>query len=96
MDPWHEQDRFWETTGAAMFSEARLAAAAADVEAAIALLDIEPGARTDLDLSHRIYSAAELKGLLAGCGFAETSACGNLEGAPYDQTARRLVVVARK
>ncbi len=57
---------------------------------------IVDGVRTEFLLSHRIYSAAELKGLLAGCGFAETNAYGDLDGAPYDQTARRLVVVARK
>jgi 2-polyprenyl-3-methyl-5-hydroxy-6-metoxy-1,4-benzoquinol methylase len=49
MKPWHEQDRFWEATGFAMFSEQRLAAAPADIEAAVALLGIEPGARV-LDL----------------------------------------------
>jgi hypothetical protein len=54
------------------------------------------GVRTDLVLSHRIYSAAELKGLLVECGFAGASAYGDLSGAPYEHTARRLVVVARK
>jgi 2-polyprenyl-3-methyl-5-hydroxy-6-metoxy-1,4-benzoquinol methylase len=49
MKPWHEQDRFWETTAAAMFGERRLAAAPADIAAAVALLGIEPGARV-LDL----------------------------------------------
>jgi SAM-dependent methyltransferase len=57
---------------------------------------IKDGVRTEFPLSHRIYSAAELKGLLAGCGFAETKAYGDLGGAPYDQTARRLVVVAHR
>jgi SAM-dependent methyltransferase len=54
------------------------------------------GERHEFHLSHRIYSAAELKRLLAECGFAETGAYGDLGGAPYDQTARRLVVVGRK
>lgn len=57
---------------------------------------IRDGERTEFQLGHRVYSAAELKGLLTGCGFAQASAYGNLGGAPYDQAARRLVVVAQK
>jgi SAM-dependent methyltransferase len=47
-------------------------------------------------LGHRIYSAAELKALLLDVGFSEAQAFGSLQGAPYDQNARRLVVVARR
>jgi SAM-dependent methyltransferase len=43
-----------------------------------------------------IYSAQELSSLLRECGFASVNVYGNLEGAPYDHTARRLVVVAEK
>jgi SAM-dependent methyltransferase len=57
---------------------------------------IADGVRTEYPLCHRIYSAAELKRLLAECGFAEMNAYGDLGGAPYDPTARRLVVAARK
>ena len=52
--------------------------------------------RTELKLSHRIYSAVELASLLAECGFAHLDAYGDLEGRAYDHLARRLVVVARK
>jgi len=52
--------------------------------------------RTELNLSHRIYSAVELTSLLAECGFTHVDAYGNLEGSAYDHLARRLVVVARK
>jgi hypothetical protein len=37
-----------------------------------------------------------LAALLESCGFASTEVYGSLEGAPYDHTAKRLVVVARK
>jgi SAM-dependent methyltransferase len=47
-------------------------------------------------LSHRLYSAAELAELLLRCGFAAASPYGNFDGDPYDETADRLVVVARK
>ena len=52
--------------------------------------------RRDLRFSHRLYSAAELASLLGGCGFVRTEVYGDLEGAPYDHTAKRLVVVTRK
>ncbi len=52
--------------------------------------------RTELNLSHRIYSAVELASLLTECGFAHVEAYGNLDGSAYDHLARRLVIVARK
>ncbi len=57
---------------------------------------VEDGARREYRVSHRIYSAAELCGLLRESGFASADAYGDLASAPYDHTARRLVVVARK
>ena len=50
----------------------------------------------EFKLSHRLYSAAELGDLLLRCGFASASPYGNFDGGPYDDTAARLVVVARK
>ncbi len=47
-------------------------------------------------LSHRIYSAAELKALLKDCGFSDVNVFGDLTGIPYDQNAHRLVVSACK
>ena len=52
--------------------------------------------RTELRLSHRLYSGAELTSLLAGCDFARTEVYGDLAGRPYDHMAKRLVVVARR
>ena len=57
---------------------------------------IKDNRRTDLKLSHRIYSAAELKSLLIGCGFSDTDVYGSLAGDDYDQNAKRMVIVARK
>jgi len=44
----------------------------------------------------RLYSADELCRLLAEVGFAATTVYGSLAGVPYDQEAKRLVVVAEK
>ena len=52
--------------------------------------------RIVLDLSHRLYSAAELSWLLLDCGFGRVAAFGDLGGAPYDEQANRLVLVVRK
>jgi len=46
--------------------------------------------------SHRLYSGCELKELLLTAGFVNPRIYGSLEGVPYDENARRLVVVATK
>lgn len=57
---------------------------------------IKDGKRTDFNITHRLYAATELITLLTGCGFRQVDVYGDLEGSPYDHTARRLVVVGRK
>ena len=57
---------------------------------------IHDGERERFEIGHRLYSAAELIGLTLAAGFSEAEAFGDLEGAGYDETSRRLVVVARK
>lgn len=56
---------------------------------------IRDAERREVVFEHRLYSAAELRALLLEASFASVEAFGNLEGAPYDQDALRLVVVAR-
>jgi SAM-dependent methyltransferase len=50
----------------------------------------------DFRVSHWIYSAAELSAMLRDSGFGSVAAYGGTQGTPYDHTARRLVLVARK
>jgi SAM-dependent methyltransferase len=47
-------------------------------------------------VTHRLYSGTELKRLLTDGGFASVEVFGSLAAEPYDNTAKRLVVVARK
>jgi SAM-dependent methyltransferase len=42
-----------------------------------------------------VYSGQELKDRLAGVGFARVTLYGDLDGAPYDREASRLIAVAR-
>lgn len=57
---------------------------------------LKEGERQEFKISHRLYSAVELSSLLGECGFGKVDAYGDLAGSPYDHTAKRLVVVARK
>ena len=43
-----------------------------------------------------IFSALELKGLLADAGFNEVAIYGSFDGVPYDSNATRLIAVAKK
>ncbi len=55
---------------------------------------IRDGEATSLEFHHTIYSARELKDLLASVGFNELRVYGDLDGNPYGPGAERLVVVA--
>jgi SAM-dependent methyltransferase len=52
--------------------------------------------RMEQAISHRLYSAAELKGVLEGVGFVCRGVYGSLAGTPYDHEASRLVMVAER
>lgn len=43
-----------------------------------------------------LYSAAEFMSLLESCGFQNVEVFGDLGGAPYDNTAKRLAVMGLK
>ncbi|MCK4871992.1 MAG: class I SAM-dependent methyltransferase [Phycisphaerales bacterium] len=47
-------------------------------------------------IEHRIYSAVELRALLESVGFEDVTCFGDLEGAPYDDQAKRLIIRAKK
>lgn len=57
---------------------------------------IRDGVTEEYEIGHRLFSAVELARLAQAAGFAETAAYGDLESAPYDENADRLVVLARK
>jgi SAM-dependent methyltransferase len=57
---------------------------------------IKNGNARAFDFEHWIYSGRELKDRLQASGFGEVSLFGDLQGAPYDLNATRLIAVARK
>lgn len=52
--------------------------------------------RIEFTLKLWLYSAKELADMLREAGFRSVTAFGGLDGSPYDENAKRLVVVARK
>ena len=57
---------------------------------------VKDGQRKDFSLGHRLYDGAGLRTLLLGSGFESVALYGDLDRAPYDNEARRLVAVAQK
>ena len=57
---------------------------------------IDGDQRTEVEFRHRLYSAADLTTLLRQSGFTGVEVYGGLDGVPYDHSARRLVVTARR
>jgi SAM-dependent methyltransferase len=91
------RERDWHRVGDWMvLEERRLTRSWSWIENRWTLIAAGSGAqRVELDLSHRLYSAAELVGLLESVGFGAVEVFGDLGGSPYDQNAGRLVAVAR-
>ena len=52
--------------------------------------------RHEIFVSHRLYSAVELKLLLEKCGFNNVDIYGGFDGSSYDQRAERLIALAEK
>lgn len=57
---------------------------------------IAPAERREFVFTHWLYSAGELRELLTEAGFTSCEFCGDLKKSPYDHTAARLAVIARK
>ena len=57
---------------------------------------IDEQGRREFELSHWLYSAAELVDMLEKSDFRSADVYGGLDGSPYDHKARRLTLVAHK
>jgi SAM-dependent methyltransferase len=57
---------------------------------------IKDGHTRSFNFEHTVYSGRELKDRLLSCGFQEVQLFGDLQGAPYNLDAARLIAVARK
>jgi len=59
-------------------------------------IKITSGQKEEWSFTHRLFAATELAALMREAGFQSVKTYGDLEGGPYDNTASRLVVVAKK
>jgi hypothetical protein len=89
----HEK-RWWEENGTIVLEESKLSEDWSTVECRWII--IRDGRQDEFRFSLRLYSAALLSELLKSCGFGKVEIYGDLNGLSYDQTAKRLVVVAHK
>lgn len=89
------QERDWkEENGAFFLEERKLSRGGNWIECRWIL--IEGNKPKEFTISHRLYSSKKLSELLLKSGFKEVKLFGDLSRAPYDQKAKRLVVLARK
>ncbi len=91
-----ETDWSWidETKGIRMLEERKVSPDWGMMQNVWTLLG--PGGEKEVRFSHRLYAGTELAALLRRAGFEDIRLYGNLEGAPYDHKAQRLIAVARK
>ncbi|KPJ59525.1 MAG: hypothetical protein AMJ46_10950 [Latescibacteria bacterium DG_63] len=54
------------------------------------------GKKKEFSLTLRLYSAVDLSSILESVGFEETKSYGDIAGSPYDHTAKRLILAAKK
>jgi len=52
--------------------------------------------QNEFTLSHWLYSEKEIKNMLREAGFKKIKILGNLSGAPYNNSAERLIVVVKR
>jgi len=85
---WHEED------GVIMMEERKISRDWTWIENRWIML--KGGDREEFRVSHRAYSAAELRAVLIESGFKTVDIFGDWAEAPYDHEAKRLVAVAHK
>jgi hypothetical protein len=57
---------------------------------------IKDGKQTEFLITHWLYSGSAVETMLKESGFGSVMLFGDMEGSRYDQTAKRLIAVARK
>ncbi len=90
------RERDWHRTEAGFkLEERRISRDWSWLESSWILITNE-GKVNEWNVSHWIYSAAEMKKMLKSAGFSEHEVYGSLTGTPYDHEANRLVIIGRK
>ena len=91
----HWQERRWHEVDGVLYLE-RCTSADDWASMVSEWIVVRQGLRADFRIKQRLYAGTELRGLLLSLGFAEVQIAGGLDGkTPYDESARRLVAIAR-
>jgi SAM-dependent methyltransferase len=91
----HWQERRWHEVDGVLYLE-RCTSADNWASMVSEWIVVRKGVRADFRVKQRLYSGTELRGLLLSLGFTEVQLSGGLDGeTPYDESARRLVAIAR-
>ena len=89
------QERDWsEIEGSLFLQERRPAEDWGQMD--VRWIKISSGQREEWSFTHRLFAATELVALMREAGFQSVKTYGDLEGGPYDNTARKLVILAQK
>ena len=89
-----QERRWYEEDGVIVLEESKLSEDWSLIENRWII--ISDDRQDEFRFSLRLYSASQLSELLKSCGFGKVEIYGDLSGSPYDQTAKRLIVVAHK
>ena len=89
-----QEKRWREEDGVIVLEEAKIKEDWSSIESRWII--IKDDRQDEFIFTLRLYSATELSELLKSCGFRRIEIYGSLSGLPYDQSAKRLVLVAYK
>ena len=89
-----QEKRWREEDGIIVLEEAKIKEDWSSIESRWII--IKDGKQDEFSFTLRLYSAAQLSELLKSCKFSNVEIFGSLNGSPYDQNAKRLVLAAQK
>jgi SAM-dependent methyltransferase len=91
----HWQERRWHEVDGVLYLE-RCTSADDWASMVSEWIVVREGVRAEFRVKQRLYSGTELRGLLLSLGFTKVLLAGGLDGeTPYDESARRLIAIAR-
>ncbi|MDD6487871.1 MAG: class I SAM-dependent methyltransferase [Spirochaetales bacterium] len=88
------EGEWFERAGKTVLTEFTVEGAWEGLRSRWILIDNKTGERFEHCFVQRLYSAAELKKLMLGCGFESVDIYGGFDLSKYDQNAKTMVLVA--
>ncbi len=88
------EGEWFERAGKTVLTEFTVEGAWEGLRSRWILIDNKTGERFEHCFVQRLYSAAELRKLMLGCGFESVDIYGGFDLSKYDQNAKTMVLVA--